>query len=173
MRIRNTFIIFIVSGFWHGANWTFIVWGALNAFFILPSIIMKTNRNNLETVAQGNLLPTVKEFFQMIITFTLAVFAWIFFRAENIPHAISYISGIFSKSLFSIPTITPHFPVFIIIILIIIFTIIEWLGREQQYAIAKLGTKWKSALRYAMYYAIIIAIFWFAGKDQQFIYFQF
>ncbi|MFC0426623.1 MBOAT family O-acyltransferase [Chryseobacterium scophthalmum] len=173
MRIRNTFIIFIVSGFWHGANWTFIVWGALNALFILPSIIMKTNRNNLETVAQGNLLPTVKEFFQMTITFTLAVFAWIFFRAENITHALSYISGIFSKSLFSIPTITPHFPVLIIIILIIIFTIIEWLGREQQYAIAMLGTKWKSSLRYAMYYAIIIAIFWFAGKDQQFIYFQF
>lgn len=173
MRIRNTFIIFIVSGFWHGANWTFIVWGALNALFILPSIIMKTNRNNLETVAQGNLLPTVKEFFQMTITFTLAVFAWIFFRAENITHALSYISGIFSKSLFSIPTITPHFPVLIIIILIIIFTIIEWLGREQQYAIAMLGTKWKSPLRYAMYYAIIIAIFWFAGKDQQFIYFQF
>ena len=173
MRIRNTFIIFIVSGFWHGANWTFIVWGTLNALFILPSIIMKTNRNNLETVAQGNLLPTVKEFFQMTITFTLAVFAWIFFRAENITHALSYISGIFSKSLFSIPTITPHFPVLIIIILIIIFTIIEWLGREQQYAIAMLGTKWKSSLRYAMYYAIIIAIFWFAGKDQQFIYFQF
>lgn len=173
MRIRNTFIIFIVSGFWHGANWTFIVWGALNALFILPSIIMKTNRNNLETVAQGNLLPTVKEFFQMTITFTLAVFAWIFFRAENITHALSYISGIFSKSLFSIPTITPHFPVLIIIILIIIFTIIEWLGREQKYAIAMLGTKWKSSLRYAMYYAIIIAIFWFAGKDQQFIYFQF
>ena len=173
MRIRNTFIIFIVSGFWHGANWTFIVWGALNALFILPSIIMKTNRNNLETVAQGNLLPTIKEFFQMTITFTLAVFAWIFFRAENITHALSYISGIFSKSLFSIPTITPHFPVLIIIILIIIFTIIEWLGREQQYAIAMLGTKWKSSLRYTMYYAIIIAIFWFAGKDQQFIYFQF
>ncbi len=100
MRIRNTFIIFIVSGFWHGANWTFIVWGALNALFIMPSIIMKTNRNNLETVAQGNILPTVKEFFQMILTFTLAVLAWIFFRAENITHAFSYISGIFSKSLF-------------------------------------------------------------------------
>ncbi|WP_312298600.1 MBOAT family O-acyltransferase [Chryseobacterium sp.] len=169
MRIRNTFIIFIVSGFWHGANWTFIVWGALNALFIMPSIIMKTNRNNLETVAQGNILPTVKEFFQMILTFTLAVLAWIFFRAENITHAFSYISGIFSKSLFSIPTITPR----LLMLLIVIFMVIEWLGREQQYAIAKLGLKWKSPLRYAMYYAIIIAIFWFAGKDQQFIYFQF
>ncbi|WES95752.1 MBOAT family protein [Chryseobacterium arthrosphaerae] len=169
MRIRNTFIIFIVSGFWHGANWTFIVWGALNALFIMPSIIMKTNRNHLETVAQGNILPTVKEFFQMTLTFSLAVLAWIFFRAENISHAFSYISGIFSRSLFSIPTITPR----LLMLLIIIFMVIEWLGREQQYAIAKLGLQWKSPVRYAMYYAIIIAIFWFAGKDQQFIYFQF
>ncbi|AYZ13785.1 MBOAT family protein [Chryseobacterium arthrosphaerae] len=169
MRIRNTFIIFIVSGFWHGANWTFIVWGALNALFIMPSIIMKTNRNHLETVAQGNILPTVKEFFQMTVTFSLSVLAWIFFRAENISHAFSYISGIFSRSLFSIPTITPR----LLMLLIIIFMVIEWLGREQQYAIAKLGLQWKSPLRYAMYYAIIIAIFWFAGKDQQFIYFQF
>lgn len=169
MRIRNTFIIFIVSGFWHGANWTFIVWGALNALFIMPSIVMKTNRINLETVAKDSVWPTVKEFFQMVLTFSLAVFAWIFFRAENITHAFSYISGIFSKSLFSIPTIRP----LSMVLLITIFMVIEWLGREEQYAIAKLGVKWKSPLRYAMYYAIIIAIFWFAGKDQQFIYFQF
>lgn len=169
MRIRNTFIIFVVSGFWHGANWTFIIWGALNALFIMPSIIMKTNRNNLETVAQGKLLPTVKEFFQMAVTFAMAVFAWIFFRAENIGHALQYVSDIFSKSLFTLPTIKPYF----LILLIILFMVIEWLGREQKYAIEKLGLKWKSTLRYAMYYAIIIAIFWFAGKEQQFIYFQF
>jgi alginate O-acetyltransferase complex protein AlgI len=169
MRIRNTFIIFIVSGFWHGANWTFIAWGALHALFIMPSIIMKTNRNNMETVAKNRLLPTAKEFFQMALTFTLAVFAWIFFRAEDITHAFSYISGIFSLSLFSIPTIRPLF----LVLLLIIFMGIEWMGREEQYAIAKLGTKWKSLVRYALYYAIIIAIFWFAGQDQQFIYFQF
>ena len=169
MRIRNTFIIFIVSGFWHGANWTFIIWGALNALFIMPSIIMKTNRNNLETVAQGKLLPTVKEFFQMVITFGLAVFAWVFFRAENLEHSLQYISGIFSKSLFTIPTIKPLY----LTLLIFLFMVIEWLGREEQYAIAKLGLKWKAPLRYAMYYTIVIAILWFAGKDQQFIYFQF
>lgn len=161
MRIRNTFIIFVVSGFWHGANWTFLVWGALNALFIMPSIILKTNRTNLETVAQGKLLPTIKEFFQMVVTFGLAVFAWIFFRAENIGHAVSYISEIFSKSLFSIPSIRPHF----LILLIIIFMIIEWLGREEEYAIAKFGVKWRRPLRYAMYYTIIAAIFWFAGKE--------
>lgn len=169
MRIRNTFIIFVVSGFWHGANWTFIIWGALNALFIMPSIIMKTNRNNLETVAQGKLLPTKKEFLQMSVTFALAVFAWIFFRAENLGHALQYISGIFSKSLFSFPTIKPLY----LMLLIVLFMIIEWLGREEQYAIAKLGLKWKRPLRHAFYYAIIIAIFWFGGKEQQFIYFQF
>ena len=177
MRIRNTFIIFVVSGFWHGANWTFIIWGALNALFIMPSIIMKTNRNNLETVAQGKFLPTVKEFFQMAITFALAVFAWIFFRAENLGHALQYVSGIFTKSLLSIPQGSTFAEInlhpFIMFFLLGLFILIEWLGREEQYAIAKLGIKWKRPLRYAMYYAIIIAIFWFGGKEQQFIYFQF
>lgn len=169
MRIRNTFIIFIVSGFWHGANWTFIVWGALNALFIMPSVIMKTNRNNLEIVAQGKLLPTVKELFQMAATFSLTVFSWIFFRAENIHHALQYVSGIFSKSLFSLPEIRPSN----LITLIFIFMLIEWLGREQKYAIEKVGLKWQRPFRYAFYYAIIIVIFWFGGKEQQFIYFQF
>jgi D-alanyl-lipoteichoic acid acyltransferase DltB (MBOAT superfamily) len=178
MRIRNTYIIFIVSGFWHGANWTFIVWGALNALFITPSILMKTNRNNLETVAQGNLLPTPKEFFQMLLTFGLAVFAWIFFRADSIGHAISYISNMFSPSLFSMPYIIEdgtgvRLVPKLLLILIALFIAIEWLGREQQYAIQNLGLRWKRPLRHAMYYAIIIAIFWFGGKEQQFIYFQF
>lgn len=172
MRIRNIFIIFIVSGFWHGANWTFIIWGALNALFIMPSIIMKTNRNNLETVAQGKLLPTVIEFFQMAITFALAVFAWIFFRAENIGHAIQYISDIF-KHPGSFLLLGIYWKYKTIIILISIFVLIEWIGRDGHYAISNIGLKWKRPIRYAMYYAIIIAIFWFGGKEQQFIYFQF
>ena len=70
MKIRNTFIIFLVSGFWHGANWTFIIWGLLNAIYIMPSIIFNTNRNNLDIVAKGKYLPTVKEFLSMGITFS-------------------------------------------------------------------------------------------------------
>jgi len=100
MKVRNTFIIFIVSGFWHGANWTFIVWGALNAIYFLPLLLTNNNRNNLETVAQGKLLPSLKEVSFMLLTFGLTVFAWIFFRAENIGHAISYVSEILSPSLF-------------------------------------------------------------------------
>lgn len=169
MKVRNTFIIFIVSGFWHGANWTFIVWGALNAIYFLPLLLTNNNRNNLETVAQGKLLPSIKELSFMILTFGLTVFAWIFFRAENIGHALSYISEIFSSSLFTIPEVIPK----ILILLIMFFVFIEWLGREEQYAISNLGLKWKRPIRYAMYYAIIIAIFLFGGKEQQFIYFQF
>ncbi len=93
MKVRNTFIIFIVSGFWHGANWTFIVWGALNAVFMMPAMISGTNRHYLDVVAQGKIFPTLKEIFQLIITFTLTVFAWIFFRSENLSHAIDYIKG--------------------------------------------------------------------------------
>jgi alginate O-acetyltransferase complex protein AlgI len=173
MKVRNTFLIFIVSGFWHGANWTFIVWGALNALYFLPLLLTKNNRNNLEIVAQGKVFPNIKEFSSMLLTFGLTVFAWIFFRAENIGHAVSYISKILSPSLFS----SPYYPgiglTIPTIILIFLFVLIEWLGREGQYAIANLGIKWTPPWRYAMYYAIIIAIFLFGGKEQQFIYFQF
>ena len=167
--IRNTFIIFLVSGFWHGANWTFIVWGFLNALFIMPSILFNSNRNNLEIVAKGRYLPNLKDLLSITITFSLTVFAWIFFRAENLGHALTYISGIFSKSLFFIPSVRPDYLFF----LLIVFMIIEWIGREENYAIANLGLKWKRPIRYAMYYALIMAIFWFGGKEQQFIYFQF
>ena len=173
MKIRNTFIIFLVSGFWHGANWTFIIWGALNAIYFLPLLLTKNNRKNLDIVAQGKYLPTMKEFLSMSVTFGLTVFAWIFFRADSVGHAFAYISEIFSFSLFSIPQFIGMRKALITIILTGIFVLIEWYGREGQYAIQELGLKWKRPFRYAMYYSIIIAIIWFGGKEQQFIYFQF
>ena len=109
----------------------------------------------------------------MSATFGLTVFAWIFFRANNIGHAMSYISEILSPSLFTIPKFTEMGKALTTIILAVIFVLTEWQGREGQYAISQLGFKWKRPLRYAMYYAIIIAIFYFGGKEQQFIYFQF
>jgi alginate O-acetyltransferase complex protein AlgI len=172
MKIRNTLIIFLVSGFWHGANWTFIVWGGLNALYVMPSIIFNTNRNNLDIVAKGKYLPTFKEFIEIVLTFSLTVFAWIFFRAENISYAISYISKIFTPSLFYIPHLGKSLTL-PISLLTMIFIIIEWIGREQQYAIAHIAAKWYKPFRWAMYYAIIFSIFYFSGKEQQFIYFQF
>ncbi len=169
MRVRNTFIIFIVSGFWHGANWTFIVWGGLHAIYFLPLLLTKRNRKYLDVVAEGKYLPNLKEMFAMLTTFGLTLIAWIFFRAESIPHAITYISGIFSNSLFVKPVV---FPVDLII-LILAFLVIEWLGRDGQFALDKFGRMLNPIFRFAVYYLIIIAIFWFGGKEQEFIYFQF
>ncbi len=173
MKVRNTFIIFVVSGFWHGANWTFIVWGALNALYFMPLLLLGKNRVNTDTVAEGRYIPTLKEFAQMGITFSLTVLAWVFFRAENIGHAYSYLSTIFSKSLISIPHFSGMRHGLETIILILIFVVIEWFGRNEQFAIARLGFQWKKPVRYAFYYSIVLAIFLFMGKQQQFIYFQF
>ena len=84
-------------------------------------------------------------------------------------HAIDYIAGIFSDSLFKVPEVKPG----VIIPLVVVFMVIEWLGRDGQYAIAKIGLSWKRPIRYAFYYALLIAIWAFAGEKQEFIYFQF
>ena len=168
-RIRNTFIIFIVSGFWHGANWTFIVWGFLNALFIMPSILMKNNRNHLDVVAKGKILPSFFEFTSILFTFLLTMLAWVFFRATSIGNAFTYIQRIFTSDLFSFPTV---FPVLLLSIVVLLF-IIEWLGRENSYAIEKLFLNRPSFIRYVFYLLLILCLFLFEGKGDQFIYFQF
>ncbi|MFV8346505.1 MBOAT family O-acyltransferase [Flavobacterium sp. ZB4P13] len=169
MQIRNTFAIFLVSGFWHGANWTFIAWGALHAIYFLPLLLFNKNRNHLEIVAQDRFLPTFKEATSILATFGLTTFAWIFFRANNLHHALEYISKIFSKSLFTLPEVRPSN----VILLIIIFMLVEWWGRKDNYTLEKLGFQYNRAFRWSMYLAILIAIFIFGAKEQQFIYFQF
>ena len=134
MKIRNTFIIFIVSGFWHGANWTFIAWGFLNALYFLPLLLSKNNRKNVDTVASGKNLPSIKEFLFMITTFFMTVISWIFFRAENISHAFKYLKTIFSVSLFTLPTVLT-IKMFIVIFLILVFILIEWLNREKEHGL--------------------------------------
>jgi alginate O-acetyltransferase complex protein AlgI len=169
MKIRNTFLIFLVSGFWHGANWTFIVWGLLNAIYIMPSIIFNTNRNHIDIVAKGNYLPSIREFFMMLSTFFLTVFAWIFFRSASLSDGFSFIKGIFSSSLFSIPSIHP----LDLFILLLIFLTIEWLGRASQFAIENTFEKSSNFLKYGLYYLLLVAIFFYNSAGQQFIYFQF
>lgn len=166
MKVRNTFIIFVVSGFWHGANWTFIVWGFINAVYFLPLLLTQSNRNNIDIVASGRHFPTLKEAFSMLLTFTLTVFAWIFFRAENVGQAWSILSEIFSPSLFTMPEVHAATT----ILLVVAFMVIEWVGREGEYAIEGVGT---TAFRYPAYYALIAAILYYSSNQQQFIYFQF
>jgi alginate O-acetyltransferase complex protein AlgI len=171
MKVRNTFIIFLVSGFWHGANWTFLAWGLLNAIYIMPSIVFKTNRNYLDIVAHSKYLPTIKEVFYMLLTFSLTVFAWIFFRANNIHHAIGFVSGIFSSSFFEKPNISREGAN--TLLLAISFMVVEWFGRKQQFAIAHIDRFFPRIIRWGVYCGLVISIFYLSGKEQAFIYFQF
>jgi len=169
MQVRNTFAIFLVSGFWHGANWTFIMWGLLNALYFIPLLLMNRNRQNLEVVAQNSFFPSFKEVFQMGITFFLSTFAWIFFRAESMTQAWEIILKIFSTSSFALPTQRPT----IMLGAMLLFFMVEWMGRREAFAIQKWTTSWPRVLRWGFYYLLVICILLFAGKEQTFIYFQF
>ena len=173
-KIRNTFIIFIVSGFWHGANWTFIFWGALNALYFLPLLLTKNNRRNLDVVAQGKMFPNLKELMQILLTFSLTVFAWIFFRAENLGHALSYIAEIFSSSIFIAPDFKGVSKIVPMVILLIFFIILEWRGREGEFAISNMGLKWNRLSRWSFYSFLVFLIAMFMQTEESpFIYFQF
>lgn len=167
--IRNIFIIFIISGFWHGANWTFVVWGGLNALYFLPLLLLQKNRTNLEVVASKSSFPSVKEVFEILLTFGLTTLAWVFFRAEDLSHAMTYLGGIFSTSLLSVPEIHPLF----LFLLIIFFLFIEWTGRRQLYAIENFALNKPLVLRWGFYYALIVLMLIYGIEDQEFIYFQF
>ena len=175
MKIRNTFIIFLVSGFWHGANWTFVAWGFINALYFLPLLLLNKNRvHTTDVVAQNSIFPTIKEFFQISITFFLTVIAWIFFRAENITTAISYLSKLFSKSLISIPKFDNMTLALVTSILIIFFMIVEWFGREKQFAIEALENSFPKIVRWTFYSFIIFLIGMYSQTEETpFIYFQF
>ena len=175
MKVRNTFAIFLVSGFWHGANWTFIIWGALNAIYFLPLLLTNNNRKNLGVVAEGKLLPSFTELFAMLTTFMLTVFAWIFFRAENISHAFSYIEGIYlGDSIFNVPSFNNARVGLLTLCLIVAFVIVEWIGRNSDFAIQNLYRVNNIYYRYTFYLIIIFTVIVFGNYNQnEFIYFQF
>jgi D-alanyl-lipoteichoic acid acyltransferase DltB (MBOAT superfamily) len=133
-KIRNTFLIFIVSGFWHGANWTFIIWGALNAIYFLPLLLTNTNRNNIEIVAKGKLFPSLRDVFSMTSTFFLVLISWIFFRADSITIALKYLKNLFQfnfKNGIEYLGIERYAPE--LVLLIIFFLCLEWISREKEH----------------------------------------
>lgn len=168
MKIRNTFIIFLLSGFWHGANWTFIIWGGLNAIYFLPLLITNKNRHNLEVVALNRSIPSVKEVINIFLTFLLVCFAWIFFRAESVSQALQYIKNIFSNTLFSLPNPFP----FKILCFIILMIFIEWINRQKFHGLEISNyNRWVRRIIYLIIIFIILRYANFGSKE--FIYFQF
>lgn len=172
MRVRNILIIFLLSGLWHGANWTFVAWGALNALLFLPLLLMGRNRAHTDGVAEGRILPTVRELFSMVITFALVTLAWVFFRSDDMAQAWLYLKRLFTVTWLVRPALDMS-ALLVLLVIIGLFMAVEWLGRSQPFAIARLGLRWPTAARFAFYYAIGIVIFLYAGGRQEFIYFQF
>ncbi|RED48374.1 MBOAT family O-acyltransferase [Seonamhaeicola aphaedonensis] len=171
--VRNVLIIFLVSGFWHGANWTFIFWGAANALCFLPIILRNKHRKYFKIVADSSVLPSLNEVVRMSTTFLLTTLLWVFFRADSINHAFTIYSEIFSFSMFKVPLFQGIKKALFVIVLIFAFLLVEWHGRKQQFALAKIGFTWYRPFRLALYYVLIIMIFWYSGNQQEFIYFQF
>lgn len=170
--VRNTFVIFLLSGLWHGANWTFLAWGGYHALLFIPLIATKRNRKYLDVVASERRFPTFAELRGMVVTFCLVVIGWILFRAETISDAWMYIRGIFSSSLFAKPVgIGSEHNFWVTLIFIIIMLAVEWIQRKRDHALA-IGMVKPMWLRWLIYYAIIVSLFFGEGVET-FIYFQF
>lgn len=173
LNIRNIFIVFIVSGLWHGARWNFVFWGLLHALFYLPLLILHKSRNHLNIVAQNRKYPTFSEFLAMISTFMATTFAWIFFRTESLNQALGYIGGIFNTTLFSLPDFEKLDQLIVLIILLFGFILIEWKGRENIFSLAASNLPNQKVFRWSIYLLLAMLIFIFHGKGKDFIYFQF
>jgi alginate O-acetyltransferase complex protein AlgI len=167
--IKNTFIVFGISGLWHGANWTYVVWGLLNAVYLVPSILLENEKKVIKTL-ENPLFLKIKHTFKVLMTFSLVTISWIFFRADSLTKAFQYIGNMFSKSLFQMPRVFPK----IVILLLIFFIIIEFLGRHQPYAIAQLGSKMPRFVRWFCYAFLLFLIGMYMQTEKiTFIYFQF
>ena len=173
-QIRNIFAIFLLSGLWHGANWTFVIWGGLNAFFFLPLLLMKKNRKNLDVAGKDSSAPSIREVFSILFTFLITVFAWIFFRAENFSHALQYLINIFDLSLFSIPELGTSMSTKLLIMLILIMLLVEWVSRKKSFGLSGENISRHRIIRWLFYFFLIVSIGLFMeAEETPFIYFQF
>ncbi len=171
ISIRNIFIIFMVSGFWHGANWTFIVWGLIHAMLYIPLFLRGKNRQYTSTiVAEDNWLPTFKELFQMGSTFFFTMIAWVFFRSESILDGFLYLNRLLTN--FSIPSVNRYGAFFVILIIIL-----DWIFRVDEKQVMRLvifkNHKINKIINIIICYFLFFMIMQFYNYNNSFIYFQF
>ncbi len=181
--LRNTFIIFALSGLWHGANWTFVAWGLYHAVLFIPLLLLGRNRRNTDIVAQGRILPSIKEFGQMFMTLILVIIGWVIFRAESITEAWGYICGMFDGSVLTPPPASfkwLYYRNVIVYLCVVILFGVEWLQREQEHGLQfnnrmrLFGLPNKRIVRGVIYLIILLLISQYMwGVSAEFIYFQF
>ena len=167
--IRNTFIIFLVSGFWHGANWTFIAWGTYHAILFLPLILTGKNRKYTNQVAEKRWLPSLKETGQMLLTFFLAVVGWIIFRAESIGQAWEYVCGMCNASIINMPMM--YVGTKKSLMLATVMLVLEWLTRRKEHAL-QYSRRFPSWAAWIFSMLMVLLMLEYAGNSQSFIYFQ-
>ena len=168
--IRNIFIIFIVSGLWHGANWTFIFWGLFHSILFIPSFLLNTNRKHLSSViSQNSFLPSLKESFGVISTFFLVTISWVFFRSKDLTSSFSFIKKMFFDFELKLETSGIKFLIFILFLLLI-----EYLYRDNK-GITDLFKNDKY-INYIIRWGVLILVIKYFFQNMgmnQFIYFQF
>jgi D-alanyl-lipoteichoic acid acyltransferase DltB (MBOAT superfamily) len=166
MRIWNIVITFTISGFWHGANWTFVVWGLLNGLYYIPLMLTNKQKQHTDTVAENRLFPTLRETGAMALTFAMALLAWVFFRAQNLAHAFGYLGRMFSTSWLT------SFEYETGIAWTIALVVIEWFGRNRQHGFDVSG--FTAPVRWTLYILLSLVILLFGNFNRsEFIYFQF
>lgn len=167
--VFTTILSFVLIGLWHGANWTFVVFGLIQGVIISIELLSKKLRKKIKKKSNIKL----HNFVSRVYTFSLFTASLIFFRSQSVSEAIGYFSGIFSKSLFSLPTVfSPKFRMIYVLILIIFFMTVEWYRRDKKHV---LQIEKKSTIkRWCIYGGIILLIIFFGRfSNNDFIYFQF
>jgi len=171
--VRNIIIIFLVSGFWHGANWTFIVWGAIHAVLYIPVFLMGRNRIYMNTVvAENKWIPSIKELGQIILTFSLVTFSRVFFRSESISDAFGFLQQIYTNFSFEPYKHPLGYRMIDYFILLGLFVWYEFRIRKDERSPFKFKSK---IVRFIIYTLIILGmlLFYDDNIDRSFIYFQF
>ncbi len=160
---RNTLIIFLVSGLWHGANWTFICWGAYHAFLFLPYMILGKTKvdSSLDKM-------TVKKVAGVLITFCFVVLGWVIFRAQNITEAYNYLFSIITNGSDGINGIPISAYKYIVLLLTI-----EWITKNYEQPLVLVNRIRHGCIRYSIYVLFVLFILFSAAPSQGFIYFQF
>ena len=156
-------IVFLVSGLWHGANLTFVFWGAVHALFVIPVLLMQKKH---KTHTTSTPVAIWRQLLNIGATFSMVVLAWVFFRAPTISDAFAYLDIIFSSSLFTMPMVSKGALLFIFL-----YMICEWLQRHRAHVLDV--SHLSRPIRYCLYYVVCFAVFYYAGDLQPFIYFQF